>query len=204
MKIEQPSVPRFAQVPEGRLLYAPSDVASCVVVRNDRSRELWIVEEGWTARSEAAGPFDPRDALRALRLANTCVPEGCRLGPWRGGISLFNRSRLPGHAGEWTIVDLATLPPSISRYEAGDMGRVANEGCCAAPRDLPRVSWVVGGERSEGSAPEELVRARCPEVPWSRVGILARPWNVHPVGSPIVSVDEELGGAFVIVDLPPG
>src|SRR5262245_57607309 len=119
-------------LPTGRLLYRASDpeVTRFVVVQHDRTGELRIVEDGWSPGSDAAGPFEPGDVLRAFRLANTSVPNGCELGPWEPGITLFRREKLPGHPDDWSRLDPAWLPPSVTRYGESDVDHVVNETCC--------------------------------------------------------------------------
>jgi hypothetical protein len=188
-------------VPSGRLLYRTLDRARYVAVTS-RTSGLWIVEEGWTAESRAAGPFRPNDALRAVRLANVAVPEGCELGPWQEGIGLFVREPLPGHPNDWSRVDAAWLPPSVSRYAGTDMERVINESCCARPSDPPRIDWHAQSTDEERAA-RELVAIRCPDLDLGAFGLLARAWNIHPSGSPALTETASSSGNVVIVDLPP-
>src|SRR5436309_2889844 len=126
-----PEMPRQSVVPTGRLLYRPSDDTHYVVVQQDRTGELRIVEGGWSFDSAAAGPFHPDDVLRAWRLANTSVPDGCELGPWQPGIALFTRAKLPGHPNDWSRLEAAWLSPSVTRYSESDIRQVINEICCA-------------------------------------------------------------------------
>lgn len=199
-KVSLPPTPR-CELPQGRLLYRTSDALCYVVVSRGRSDELWLVEEGWTAASRAAGPFDPGDALRALRLAGTMVPEGCEKGPWQGGIHVFPHNRLP--RGDWAPVEPALLGASVSRYRGSQMGEVVNEICCMPSADPPRVDWRQSSPSFLLSSVSDVVANRLPDLRWAHIGVLTRTWNAHPVGSPILAEDRELKGAFAIVDLPP-
>lgn len=186
--------------PRGRLLYRPSDDARYIVVRHDRTGALWLIEDGWTAQSRAAGPFHPNDVLRALRLASTLVPDGCELGPWQPGICLFPPATLP-RPHEWSRFDSTWLPPSVSRYSAADVSGAVHETCCSPPLDEPRVAW---GAAPPGAAPEELLalaRERHPDLAPTRTGTLHRAWNAHPAGSPVLARTETLEGPFLVVDL---
>lgn len=189
-------------VPTGRLLYRPSDETHYVVVRQDSTNELWVVEDGWSRDSDAAGPFHPDDVLRAFRLANTSVPDGCERGPWQPGIALFRRTKLPGHPNDWSSVEPTWLPPSFTRYSDSDVSGVINETCCAPPQDAPRIDWSM---RANAAATElgTLVCARHPGLVLSHIGTLQRPWNVHPAGSPVFARSEDLSATFVVIDLPP-
>ncbi|WP_437734509.1 hypothetical protein [Sorangium sp. So ce1335] len=189
-------------LPAGRLLYKPSDELRYVVVHRGRAGEFWLVEDGWTAESIAAGPFRPEDILRAFRLANTLVPEGCELGPWQTGIGLFKPAKLPSHPGDWSRVEAAWLAPSVSRYSDSDIRKPINEICCAPPQDPPRVEWKAA-DTPETHEPPDLVYELCQESRLKEVGTLRRPWNAHPPGSPLLAESKELNGIFVVIDLPP-
>jgi hypothetical protein len=190
-------------VPHGRLLYRPGEGARYVVVKNAARPGLWLVEDGWTVGSEAAGPFRDSEALRALRLSNTMVPQGCERGPWQDGLGLFKRTRLPGHPNDWSRLEIAWLEPSVALYEGADLERVSNETCCSPPRNEPRVDWAVSLENR--AAWRQLVSSRRPDHRADRdeVGVLVRPWNAHPDGAPVLAADRSLSAGFVIVDLPP-
>lgn len=189
-------------LPSGRLLYKPAEETYYVVVRHDRTGELRVVEDGWSRNSEAAGPFHPDDVLRAFRLANTSVPDGCELGPWQPGIGLFTRARLSGHPNDWSRVEPSSLSPSFTRYSISDVSGVINESCCAPARDAPRVAWR-SSQDFNSTALRAVARALHPDLALEVVGALQRPWNVHPEGSPVFARIAELGGGFVIVDQPP-
>lgn len=190
-------------LPVGRFLYKPADEIRFVVLRHDRTGELWIVEDGWTAESEAAGPFRPSDVLRAFRLANTIVPEGCELGPWQHGIGLFERCKLPAHPKDWSRVDPAWLEPSLSRYDESDISEVVNETCCAPPQDRPRIDWNAEASTAEARELQALVQTSYPELRLHEAGTLQKAWNAHPAGSPLLAEAKSLHGVFVVVDLPP-
>lgn len=195
------SSPRFQRLPAGRLLYRLADELHYVVVRHGRAPGVWLVVDGWTAESEAAGPFHPHDILRALRLASTFIPQGCELGPWQRGLGLFERSKLPFHPSEWSRVEPSWLDPSVSRYSEQDIDCVVNETCCAPARDMPRVDWRAVA--ANGAEVRALVRARCPDLDLAHVGALHRAWNAHPAGSLLLAESELLSGAFIVVDCPP-
>lgn len=190
------------ELPAGRLLYRPAEEARHVVVNRGRPDELWVVEDGWTEDSRAAGPFRPEDILRALRLANTSVPEGCERGPWQAGIGLFRRAVLPAPAGDWSRVDAAWLLPSVSRYSGSEGDKLVNETCCAPSAERPRIHWddaKVAVVRSDTIA---LVRARCEGLRPRHSGTLSKAWNAHPAGSIVLAESTELSEGFAIVDLP--
>jgi hypothetical protein len=163
----------FVSVVRGRILYRDVDTQPFIVLRHDRSGRFFLVEDGWTDESACAGPFEPNDVLRAWRIANVRVPDGCERGPWQWGIALFDPAPLPDRADAWSRFDAAWLPPSVSTYSDSDMDAVVNEVCCAPPHDAPHVD---------------------------RIGVLRRAWNAHPVGSPVF---ERSDARFVVVDLPP-
>lgn len=188
-------------LPAGRLLYRPCDEARNVVVRHDRSGELWIVEDGWSSDSAAAGPFHPSDVLRALRLANTNVPDGCERVAWQSGIALFERTELPSHPNDWSRLEPAWLTPSVTRYSASDANPDHDETCCAPARDTPRIDW----RKSANGAGAELVTLigeLHPDLVLSHHGSLRREWNAHPAGSLVFAPRPELSAAFLVVDLP--
>lgn len=158
-------------------MYRPMESpAYCAVFLAGRDG-YWIVEDGWTRKSLAAGPFRAADTLRALRLANTFVPEGCERGPWRPGLHLFEVQELA--AGDWTRAEEAWLEPSQTEYAPHDFSECTNERCCSPALTFPRV---------EGKGEGRLVRA----------------WNAHPAGSLIESASESLERGFVVVDAPHG
>jgi hypothetical protein len=172
----------LASIPTGRLLYARADEAPFILVRHDRSGAFFLTEDGWDERSRAAGPFDPNDVLRALRLANVRVPDGCERGPWSWGVDLFPRAVLPHPPPEYSRFDPSWAPPSASAYSSEDVDGVVNERCCAPPRDEPRVRWILTSA-----------------LP---TGLLDREWNAHPRGS-LVLAQARSQDAFVVIDLPP-
>lgn len=79
----------LARVPRGRVRYRPLDDGRYVVVQAAAIDGYWVVEDGWSVHSVCAGPFVPEEVLRALRLSNTSVPNGCELGPRQSGLELF-------------------------------------------------------------------------------------------------------------------
>jgi hypothetical protein len=191
----------FVALPTGRLLYAEADASPFVIVRHDRSGALFVVEDGWRDGAIALGPFHPRDVLRALRLANVRVPEGCERGPWRWGTGLFPASRLPHPAGEWSAFAPAWASPSASHYRAEDVDRVVNEICCAPSHEPPRVRW--SDAPAVDAEIRDLVLARFPDAGLDVAGVLDRAWNAHPRGSLVLAATPLLAPSFAIADLPP-
>ncbi len=205
--------PAFAPLPQGRLLYWPSSATSYVLVRRHATGELYITHRGWRRGSESAGPFLEREALRAVRLANTAVPEGCQLHTWSRGITLFDRGPLPGAAADWALYDLSLLPPSITAYTAEDANGVVEDRCCAPPRDPPKVEWAEAlrdgvakllAERGVRHVWGDLPPNPPSEpLPGEHVGRLREPWNVHPKGSWVVAEGASFERSFLVIDLPP-
>jgi hypothetical protein len=190
-------------LPAGRLLYRQNGDFPYIVVRNDRCADLWLVEEGWSEDSVATGPFAPEDALRAYRIANAIVPEGCELGPWQRGLALLGKSKLPGQPSDWSPFELSWLPPTVTVYPAGSLDRLTNETCCAPICKPPRVRLfpLVG---DDGAELARLVRQRHPQLDVNFGGTLDREWNLHPEGSPAFARHPDLSAGLVVVDLPPG
>jgi hypothetical protein len=195
------SQPHFQTLPVGRLLYRPLDESAYVAVSRAGDEAYWVVADAWTSDQRAAGPFRSGDALRALRLANTMVPEGCELMPWQPGIELFRPRPLPGHANDWSRVEPSWLGASVSRYTEDAISTVINESCCAPARDQPRIDWTI--DATSKTEAQRLALAQFPDMDVSQVGVLKRLWNVHPAGSPVVAGTRELLGEFVIIDQPP-
>jgi hypothetical protein len=187
-------------LPGGRFLYRPVEPAAYVIVSHP-ARGLWVTEKGWTARSSAAGPFRADQVLRALRLANTRIPQGCELGPWQTGLELFATSTLPSHANDWQRVEEDWLTPSVSRYAGSSIDQVVNETCCARPTDRPCVAFDSDQPHSASDVREHM------EVAWPELnpvfaGVLLRPWNAHPEGSAVWAHDHDLEGDFAVIDFP--
>lgn len=193
---------QWCKLPAGRLLYEPSEEQPFVVVSRNRE-EYWLVGDGWAIGDEAAGPFRSYDILRAYRLANTLVPDGCELGPWQYGIALFLLTSLPGKNNDWSHCEPSWLASSVSLYSAADILDVPREGCCVVPTDRPRVDWVPADTVAKFDSLIELVRSRYPELVLPTIATLTRSWNVHPIGSPLFAESKMFGGTFVVVDLPP-
>lgn len=188
-------------LPRGPLLYRWQTYASHVLVSSARFSGRWLVERGWSNSRgcRCAGPFRSTETLRALRLSNT-VPNGCELGPWQSGIELFPSSVLPAHHSEWSLVELAWLPPTLTFYEARRYEPV-NETCCAPPIHPPKL------ERAKASSVslvelDQLVEERHTGKGLSFGGVLLREWNAHPKGSPVYTVGTSLDGEFLVIDLP--
>jgi hypothetical protein len=187
-------------LPAGRLLYRPFAEVRHVLVGH-RVLGIWLTEEGWTRRSRGVGPLRPEQALRAVRLVNTTVPQGCELGPWQSGLELFASLPLPAHADAWERIDEGWLPPSVSRYVPADVDGVVNESCCATPADRPKVDFAPTDVSALAEA-RDRVDAEWSELAPTLGGILLRPWNVHPVGSVLWSRSRDFHDDFAVVDLP--
>jgi hypothetical protein len=197
----EPSEP--TTLPEGRLLYRPLDAARYVVVVAAGIAGHWIVEAGWTKCSRCAGPFSASDALRALRLSNTLVPEGCELGPWQTGLALFPNGELPAHPNQWSCCPAAWLPPTMTLYRATSHEGFLNEKCCAPPTQFPKLR-PLGVSDVEASELEHRVSSPEYGTELGLLGLLAREWNVHPAGSPVYGATANLAHEFLVIDLPPG
>jgi hypothetical protein len=194
---------RYCDMPKGRLLYRTAERSMYVVVRRVDRPGFWLVEDGWTRESVAAGPFRPNDILRAYRLANVLVPEGCERGPWQTALSAFWRFQLPRHANDWSIVDPRDLDPSFSFYEERDISSVRNERCCAAPADSPNVEWTSNGvDAFQQEVLATFVGGRCPQFRVREAGVLKKEWNCHPQGSPVYAASRLLTTGFVVMDCP--
>jgi hypothetical protein len=185
------------KLPRGRVLYRREDDAPFVILRHERSGAFHLSREGWTSTTLAAGPFEAKDVLRAWRLANVRIPEGCERGPWQWGSGFFALGTLPFAESEWAIFDPAWATPSVSHYETTDIDEVVNETCCAPPHDEPRVDWSASPMSDEELL--ALVGGPRDDV----VGVLEREWNVHPKGSVVVASRAKLADRFAVVDLPP-
>lgn len=193
---------QWCKLPSGRLLYEQSKERLFVVISRNHE-EYWLVQDGWAIGDEAAGPFRSYDILRAYRLANTLVPDGCELGPWQYGIALFSLGSLPGKNNDWSHCEPNWLTPSVSLYSAADILDVPSEGCCVVPTDKPRVNWLPADAVTKVDSLIELVRSRYPGLVLPAMATLIRSWNVHPIGSPLFAESKLFGGTFVVVDLPP-
>jgi hypothetical protein len=187
-------------LPAGRVLYRPIAETRYVLVGHPLFG-IWLTEEGWTPRSRGVGPFRPEQALRAARLVNTQVPQGCELGPWQSGLELFVSSPLPAHANDWQRIEEDWLPPAVSRYVPADVDGVVNETCCATPADRPRVDFAPA-DPSRLSETRHRVDTEWPELAPTIGGLLLRPWNAHPAGSVLWSGSRDFQRDFAVVDLP--
>ena len=201
-------------LPAGRLLCVPGEAFRYVVVRRAFNDEVWIAPDRWSNASDAAGPFRPEDALRALRLACTSIPEGCERGPWTTGLAQFAPTRLPGHASDWSSIDPAHLPPSLSRYHVVDIDGGGGGACCSPSRQPPRVEWrhpppgVLGDARDAGDGRDNgesealltLAGEQHPDLRPTLVGYLVDAWNAHPEGSAVLADRHDLSRGFVVVD----
>lgn len=61
---------------------------------------------------------------------------------------------------------------------------------------------ATGADVTVGADSREVVASREPAPSLPAVGVLARSWNVHPKGSPVLAETTAPAGAFVIVDVP--
>ena len=202
-RIDEPAAaPSHVPLPRGRILYRSADESPFVVLIHERTRGLYLSPEGWNNDVLVAGPFAEDEALRAWRLANVRVPDGCERGPWQWGIHLFDLQPLPFPADEWSTFEPSWLPPGAQLYSDADADRVVNEACCGTPHDEPHVRW------GEPGAPIEdllaVVRRRYADPVIGAAGQLGREWNAHPTGSPVLRIQPSGGTErFVVVDLPP-
>ena len=192
-------------LPSGRFLYAEAERQLYDVYRSNTAIGLWISTREYPSSERAAGPFDPNDALRALRLANLSIPDGCELGPWQTGLGFFELRSMPGSFAMWSKVDPQSLPPSITRYEYAHVTGEAR-GCCAPPTSAPKVQWE---ERQKGvlagTSEENLegILTRAPVLARSLRGLLKHAWNGHPQASLLFASGKRFDGGFYVVDLAP-
>lgn len=189
-------------LPRGRLLYRqPDEPALHALYRGEEDSRLWLSRAEFPQPDVAAGPFDLRDAVRAWRLSNVLVPDGCELVAWQTGIVLFRVRPLPAALHVWRRVDLAALEPSLSRYGGGDISGESGE-CSGAPTYPPRVAWVNGDAALTPAARSalEAIRVGHAELQQARVGMLKREWNAHPVGSLVLLPGAVLESGFFVVD----
>lgn len=193
----------FTTLPQGRVLYRHADVEPFVVLRHDRLKLFYLIEDGWSSRTPAVGPFDPNDVLRAWRLTNVRIPDGCERGPWQWGTGFFRAAALPHPGHEWSAYETSWLPPSVSPYLASDVDRVVNESCCAAPHDEPRVTWNDPPASLDLIHLRTLATDRFPDVVGDAAGVLKQEWNAHPAGSLVLAKETRLCETFVVIDLPP-
>lgn len=196
------------RVPRGRFLYRESDLGWRYSLYGHKGEQrVWIsaVELGDPHR--AAGPFEPADGVRALRLANVEIPNGCELGPWQDGLGFFDVSPLPGHPDEWDAVDPAWLEPSVAVYGPEDIQDLGERACCAPPSYPPQVIWDDEDVDVEWEAPPDLldfalepIYRRYPALREARLGSLAQAWNAHPELSLVWAPTGALGGGFYVAD----
>lgn len=182
-------VTRAYSPPSGRILYrAPDhDDNLCGLYRYEGDPRLFIMSRD-PFYNEIAGPFYPNDALRALRLANLEVPDGCSLMGWRPALTLLF-DVIYVHREYFELdprtLDQRKLPHSLSRYTPDDI-QGEGGGCCSAPTNPPLVRWTGnrrGALSTTAQAAHETMVARHPELRRARLGALKREWNAHPAGS---------------------
>jgi hypothetical protein len=192
-----------ARPPAGRILCAQADHQPFVVLRHDRLGLFCIAQDGWDDRATVAGPFAPGDVLRAWRVANLRIPEGCERVSWQWGIGLLRMRPLPYPASEWSRFDPSWLSPSVSVYSSPDVDEVVTETCCVPPHDKPRVAWDTAPPLFDVDELRGLAALHSPGATNDTVGLLERDWNGHPVGSVVFTADVHSCTDLVVVDLPP-
>jgi hypothetical protein len=157
---------------------------SGIVIWCDWPGHWWLV-----LGSEMVGPFDDSCILRALRVANTPVIDGCELGPSQlGWFELENRRALSQRRNA-SVRHQADLPPSTTSYD--EEGLAAVVGCCSRFDSPPHVNW-------NGIDDWQPFR----ETPPSHAGTLERAWNAHPAGSLVFCDDTETLAGLTLIDLP--
>lgn len=201
-----PSLAR--SLPTGRFLYAePTEEIDPCVVLSRRGHEFWIARAEWNPGCPAAGPYRDHQSLRALRIANTHAPRGCELdvNSWSSGLFLLGETPLPGDLNEWTTVDVRQLPPSVSIYPHRQIAPepTFEAGCCAPPRDQPKIRWGEGIGKLVADDTLVRIREALQEQHLPAVGHLKHAWNAHPPGSLVFAVSYDLNDQFAIVDVPP-
>lgn len=129
-------------LPQGRFLYQAGDEPTYGLFGRHDVIGLWISARHLIRPNRSAGPFETGTALRALRLANVSIPDGCALGPWQDGLALFAVTSLPEPFYNFRPVEPRTLEPSMTSYGSEDLaGEVANVRC-APPTAPPKATWA--------------------------------------------------------------
>lgn len=196
------------RLPRGQFLHRELDYTRYELFGRQDDARLWITAHDLEAPERAAGPFEPHDAVRAIRLANLSVPDGCELGPWQDGLGLFEIAPLPGDPREWSPVEPAWLKPSVTTYEERDITGSPERICCAPPTTPPPVVWDdEDTEESDWEAPPDLldfalnpIYAAHPHLRSARVGSLRSAWNGHPEICMVWAPSGAVGGAIVVAD----
>lgn len=150
-----------------------------------KSNGEWFVVEAYR---RAAGPFREDQILRAVRVANAGVIDGCELVGSKPGFLELAPFLLPTR-DDWEEVSTADLPMSITVYSADDAAPC--QGCCTVFDAWPRISQV----RLKDLTPSE--RAAIADSPL--VGRLRKGWNMHPSGS-LIGYSYAIETGFVILD----
>jgi hypothetical protein len=196
-------------LPRGQFLHSETEYPRYALYGRKDDPRLWITSFELSEPGRSAGPFEPDEAVRALRLANLSIPDGCELGPWQDGLGFFEIRSLPGHPSEWDEVEAAWLEPSVTRYLPEDITGETERVCCAPPTAPPDVIWDDEDEEDlEWEAPPDLldfalkpIHRRYPELASARIGSLRSAWNGHPelslVWAPAGTVE---AGAFYVAD----
>lgn len=195
-------------LPRGQLLHREVDYAWYGLFGRRDDPRLWITAIDLSSPERAAGPFEPHEAVRALRLANLSIPDGCELGPWQDGIGLFDVSPLPGHPREWDAIEPSWLEPSVTEYTERDITDESEHVCCAPPTAPPPVVWDDEDTEDIGwETPPNLldfaldpIFARHPILRSARVGSLRGAWNGHPDLCMVWAPTGALRGGFFVAD----
>lgn len=191
------------QIPIGRLLYRAGDDNPFVVLQHNPTQQLYIGPEGWDSNSEVTRSLAPQDALRALRLANVNVPDGCELGPWQRGIGLFETMTLSFPVDEYVQIEAAWLLPALSQYSMALVNETEDVTCCAPPHHKPKIKWDVIHSEYSLDELQEMAHAKFGSKDLTVAGELTDEWNAHPSGSIVIATPMRLTGDFIVVDLPP-
>jgi hypothetical protein len=196
-------------LPRGRFLYRVPDLPMFELLGRRDDPRLWITMFEQLDTARAAGPFEPHEAVRALRLANLSIPEGCELGPWQDGLGFFAVAPLPGATADWEPVEPAWLEPSVTRYGPEDIADDEEpRACCAPPTAPPALVWDDEDDEDMGweSPPDLLdfalrpIHARYPDLVTARLGLLVSAWNGHPENSLVWAPTGSLDGGFFVAD----
>lgn len=196
------------RLPRGQFLHRETELPFFALYGRKDDPRLWVTMLDLLDTSRAAGPFEPHEAVRVLRLANLSIPDGCELGPWQDGLGFFEVAPLPGDSAEWDHVEPAWLEPSVSRYGHEDITGETERVCCAPPTAPPDVLWEdEDAEDPDWETPPDLldfaldpIYARYPELREARVGTLRKAWNAHPELALVWAPTGSLEGGFYVAD----
>jgi len=196
------------RLPRGQFLHRALEYPRYELYGRRDDPRLWLTAFDLMLPDRAAGPIEPHEAVRALRLANLAIPEGCELGPWQDGLGFFETAPLPGHPQGWEPVDAAWLEPSVTPYRGEDITGQAQRLCCAPPTSPPDVLWddEDEGDPTWHSPPDLLdfalrpINARYPLLQSARIGSLRGAWNGHPDLCLVWAPNGSLEGGFFVAD----